>query len=253
MRFARRFARVAAVAGIAALTAGIGGCSRHRFHHEPGVIQVDIETSPTSIDPRFATDAISSRLNELIFDSLVKIDSDGRFVGDLAESVERTAPTRLIFHLRHGVRFSDGRELTARDVKYTYDSIMAPANLSLKRAGMQQLANITAPDDYTVVMTTREVYAPALEIAMQGVVPEGTRAPSRGSSSGPSGSGPFRLARFSRDESAYLERNPFRPHPEASPRAILFKIVPDPTVRALELAEGECDLSENNIQPDLLP
>ena len=49
-----------------------------------------------------------------------------------------------------------------------------------------------------------------------------------------------------------LARNPDRAHAPGDIPGIVFKVVPDPTVRALELAEGVCDLAENNIQPDLL-
>ncbi len=50
-------------------------CARPVRERAPGTIQVDIETSPTSTDPRFATDAISSRVDELVFDSLVKVST----------------------------------------------------------------------------------------------------------------------------------------------------------------------------------
>ena len=217
------------------------------------MIQVDLENSPPSTDPRFGTDATSSRVNELIFDSLVKTDRNDQFVGYLAESVERPSETEIVFHLRHGVRFSDGRELTARDVKYTYDSVLAPESLSAKRGSLEELKSITAPDDYTIVMTTAHPYAPALELATEGIIPYGTPLPSKGSAPAPVGSGPFRMAAYTRDESAILVRNPYFPYPPAAPRSILFKVVPDPTVRALELAEGVCDFSGNNIQTDVLP
>ncbi len=217
----------------------------------PGYLQVDIETSPLAIDPRFATDAISSRIAEMVFDSMVKIDAHGQFIGDLAESIERPSDTSLIFHLRRDARFSDGRALTARDVKYTYDFVADAANLSPKRAGLAPIESVGMRDDYTVEIVTRHLYAPALESAMLGVVPSGTLG-TVGSFGAPIGSGPFRLASFARDERLVLERNPFAPAAEAAPRGIVFKIVPDPTVRALELAEGVCDFAENNLEPYLL-
>ena len=69
------------------------------------------------------------------------------------------------------MRFSDGRELTARDVLFTYDSMLAPESMSPKRASLEELKSIEAPDDYTVVMTMAHPYAPALEIATEGIVP----------------------------------------------------------------------------------
>ncbi len=246
-------ARLRLVAQIAAALVALAGCGHYRTDRSPGTLQVDIETSPTSTDPRFATDATSSRINELIFDSLVKTDRDGQFVGHLADSIERPSPTEIVFHLKHGVRFSDGRELTARDVIFTYHSILAPESMSAKRAGIEELKSIDAPDDYTVVMTTAHPYAPALELATEGIVPAGTPLPSKGNAAAPIGSGPFQMVGYARDEAARLERNPYCPYPSGAPRSILFKIVPDPTVRALELAEGVCDFSGNNIEYDVLP
>ncbi len=103
-------------------------------------------------------------------------------------------------------------------------------------------------------MTTRGPYAPALEMAMLGVVPEGT--PARGSDAldAPLGTGPFKLRIFERDDRVILDRNPAQSGAGCKcGEGIVFKVVPDPTVRALELVEHICDLAPNDIQPDLLP
>ncbi len=244
--------RAAGVSAVLCALLASAACSRPGRTAPPGYIQVDLETSPVALDPRFATDAISSRLAELMFDSLVRLDSRGLFTGGLAESIERASPAELVFHLRRGVRFGNGRQLTARDVKFTYDSVLDPHSLSPRRAGMEPLSAVEAEDDYTVRMTTFRPYAPALEMAMLGIVPAGTPATGPHRPNAPSGSGPFELAAFARDEEVVLKRNPYRAAPAPAPRGIVFRVVPDPTVRALELAEGVCDLAENNIQPDLL-
>jgi peptide/nickel transport system substrate-binding protein len=245
---------VAAVVAVAiAVVLAAAGCHRAPARHAPAsYLQVDIETSPIALDPRFDTDAISARIDELVYASLVRVDAHGNFVGELAESFERPTPTTVVFHLRRGLRFSNGRPLVARDVIYTYDSILDPATRSPKRAGLEALASIAAPDDATVVMTTARPYAPALEMGMIGVVPYGTPPPGRGVAQWPAASGLFRIESFARDESVVLVRNPYRSYAPNAVSAIMFKVVPDPTVRALELAEGVCDLAENNIQPDLL-
>jgi peptide/nickel transport system substrate-binding protein len=225
-------------------------CAHPHTRRVPGFAQIDIETSPTALDPRYATDAISERIVELMYDPMVRLDSQGGFTGDLAEKVERISPSEIIFRLRHGVRFSDGRELTARDVKYTFDFVADRRNRSPKAAGLKQLKSIDVLDDYTVRMTTRGPYAPALEMAMLGIVPEGAPARANGLDA-PPGSGPFKLREFQRDDRVVLERT--ESAPANSLQRILFKVVPDPTVRALELVEGICDLAPNNIQADLLP
>jgi peptide/nickel transport system substrate-binding protein len=242
-----------ALAALLALV-GIGGCPNDDPLAPSGYLQVDIATAPASLDPRIATDAISSRIDELIYDPMVKLDRSGMPLGALAERFERPDPTHLVFHLRRGVLFSDGRQLTARDVVYTYRSVRDAATHSIKAAGLRQMRSIAAPDDYTVVITTRGPYAPAFEVATYDIVSSGSPLPGRDGALGPPGTGPFRLTRFEHDAAIVLARNDYRPYSSRAARGIAFKIVPDATVRALELTEGLCDFAENDaVQPDLIP
>ena len=92
--------------GVMLALALLAGCRGAGAVVKPtGYIQAELEASPISLDPRFATDAISSRVAELIFDSLVKLDARGNFIGDLAENFQRRSPTEIRFNLRHGIRF----------------------------------------------------------------------------------------------------------------------------------------------------
>lgn len=228
-------------------------CARRAPLAPSDYLQVDINVSPTTLDPRLATDAISGRIDELVYDALMRVDGLGNFAPELADQVERPTPTRLIFHLRHGVRFSDGREVTARDVKFSYDSTIAPASHSLKWAGLRELAAVRVADPYTVELITRRPYAPALELATLGIVPHAAPLAGADAATVPPGSGPFRLAAYRRDQAVVLERNPERPAASGGARGVVLKIVPDATVRALELTEGVCDLAENDsVQPDLI-
>lgn len=231
--------------------AGAWGCTGEQPPPR-GYIQVDIETSPTSLDPRYGTDAISERLNDLLFESMVKLDSRGEFAPELAEDIQRPSPTELIFHLRRDVRFNDGRPLTARDVKYSYDSVLDAKSGSPKRGGLVQIKSLEALNDYTIRMTTYGAYAPALELATLDVIPYGTPARGPGAPDAPAGTGPFRLEKFERDDRVVFGRNPYHAAHPGTIAAIVFKVVPDPTVRALELAEGVCTVAENNLQPELL-
>jgi peptide/nickel transport system substrate-binding protein len=215
-------------------------------------LQVDIARPPGTLDPRFDTGPISRRIDELVYDSLARVDAHGKFVGDLAQSFERPTPTTIVFHLRSGLRFSDGRPVRARDVKYTYDSILDSANHSPERSALKALASIAAPDDTTVVMTTSRPYGPAMAMATVGVIPYGTPLPASGEQREPPASGPFKIVRFTRDESVVLARNPYRSHAQGTVAEIVFKVVPNPTVRILELIQGVCDLAENNVAPNML-
>ena len=84
-----------------------------------------IESSPTNLDPRVGVDAQSERIDELLFDSLVRRDDHFNLHPWLADRWEIPDPQTYIFHLHHGVHFHDGQPLTARDVKWTFDSLLS--------------------------------------------------------------------------------------------------------------------------------
>src|SRR3984893_13857591 len=85
-----------------------------------------IESTPTNLDPRYATDAQSLRIDGLLFSSLLERDAQMNLRGDLAESWDIPDALTYVFHLRRGIRFHDSRPVTSADVKATFDFIMNP-------------------------------------------------------------------------------------------------------------------------------
>ena len=81
-----------------------------------------IESSPANLDPRVGIDAQSERIDELIFDALLTRDDHLNVQPGLAERWNIPDPLTYVFHLHSGVKFHDGRALTSRDVKWTFDS-----------------------------------------------------------------------------------------------------------------------------------
>ncbi|MBZ5652009.1 MAG: ABC transporter substrate-binding protein, partial [Acidobacteriia bacterium] len=81
-----------------------------------------IESSPTNLDPRIGLDAQSERIDDLIFDDLLTRGGNLDVAPGLAERWDIPDPLTYVFHLHRGVKFHDGRALTARDVKWTFDS-----------------------------------------------------------------------------------------------------------------------------------
>src|SRR6185437_13154149 len=88
----------------------------------PGTVVMIIESSPNNLDLRQGTDAQSERLGGLIFDALVRKDDHYNLQPWLATGWEQPDALTWLFHLRDGVRFQDGRPLTAEDVAYTINS-----------------------------------------------------------------------------------------------------------------------------------
>jgi peptide/nickel transport system substrate-binding protein len=77
---------------------------------------IGIESSPSQLDPRYATDANSARISSLIYSSLIRLDDKSRFVGDLAQQWTMIDAQTYSFRIRRGITFHDGRALTAGEV-----------------------------------------------------------------------------------------------------------------------------------------
>ena len=91
----------------------VSSCSRPA-HHDSSSLTFLIEASPTNLDPRFATDSQSQRIDGLLISGLLERENQMYFHGDLAESWSTPDALTYVFHLRRGVRFHDGRAYFGR-------------------------------------------------------------------------------------------------------------------------------------------
>ncbi|HEY2385624.1 MAG TPA: ABC transporter substrate-binding protein [Candidatus Binatia bacterium] len=212
---------------------------------------VALESAPAVLDPRYATDANSSLVAALLAPGLTRMDEHAEPVPALAESWVQTSPLDYAFALRPDTRFADGSPLTAADVVATYRSVLDPALRSPKREALAAIADLAAPDPRTVVVRLRTVTASFLETTNLGILPaalarEGQLPPER-----VLGGGPFRVQRGLSDGGVDLV--PAAGVPATTPPGLRFRVIPDGTVRALELASGAVHLVQNALEPDLLP
>jgi len=229
------------------------GCGKSPRPSGSDTVNFLIEFMPTNLDPRIGIDAQSEDLDGLIFDGLVQRDQQMNVVPDLAETWEMPNPVTYVFHLRHGVKFHDGRSLTSADVKFTIDSILSGSVLTPKRGAFKRIASVEAPDEQTVIVHLSEPYASFLlnlsRLAI-GIVP---RAAQEQPARHPIGTGPFRFVSMAPDEEIVLQRNAnyFGRVPKVD--RVVFRIVPEAIVRALELRKGTADIGGvNSLTPDMV-
>ncbi len=217
---------------------------------DPNTLVMIIESSPTDLDPRVGLDAQSERIDELLFDALLTRDEHLNVQPGLAERWEIPDPLTYLFHLHRGVTFHDGRPLTSRDVKWTFDSLLEGKVRSTKTATYRFVDRIDAPDDLTVVFHLKEPYASllwnlsegAIGIVPYGALGEMTRTPM--------GSGPFKFVSAEQDKEVIVERNDQYWGPKPRLSRVRFAVVPDPTTRALELRKGSADVAINALTAD---
>jgi len=217
----------------------LASCSNPPGHHE---IRFAIAQAPLTLDPRYATDAASERINRLIYRPLVDFDAHSRPIPALA-SWKCPDALHCRFNLgQAGRRFHDGSNLTADDVAATYQSLLALKD-SPHSAEFANIAGIEAVDADTVDFTLRQPDEEFPARLVIGILPTTLIAQHHDFTRHPMGSGPLRLVEWNR--TLRLERI-------ADHQRITLEEVRDPTVRVLKLLRGEADLLQGDLPPELV-
>lgn len=223
-------------------------CSSGR-QYPPGVIVVATLNAPLNFDPRVGADEASQKIHQVIYDSLVRVDDSLRVVPDLAESITNPEPTRYVATLRRGIRFHDGHELTARDVVYTFQSFLNPDFVTAKKGAYKLLEAVRALDPYTVEFTLKEPFGSFPINLVMGIVPDGAPV---SLARQPIGTGPYKFVSYASDDRTVLAPNADYWRGAPANDGLVLKVVPDETMRGLELRKGTADLVVNDLSPDII-
>ncbi len=219
---------------------------------EEGTLVIALESPPVTFDPRGLTPSETARVHQLLYHTLVQRNERFEIVPELAERWEVDNALRTYtFYLRRGIKFHNGKELTARDVAYTFESLIAPGFDSPKRAAFSKLQRVDVPDLYTAVFRCRESHPGLLvDLMAVGIIPEGSGATV---AEHPIGTGPFRFIHYIESQQIDLQSFPdaFRGGPTVE--RLRIKIVRDATTLSLELLSGTVHFALNTrLSPDFV-
>ncbi len=240
-----------------------------------GVLRIAIPINPTQLNAILEQNSNENFIDGLIFSELVTIDDRGREVPDLAETVPTQANggisrdgLTITYYLRKNAKWHDGAAVTSRDVKFTWQAIMNRNNNVLSHHGYDQIASIDTPDDHTVVMHMKRIFPPAIDTIFgesdqpYRILPEHLlrKYPNLNNvpfNAAPVGSGPFKFARWERNDRIVLDANPgyFLGAPRL--KEVIIRIVPDSNTQESLLRTGDVDVAleataslYNNVKDD---
>ena len=217
-----------------------------------GTLAVQIPAEPPGLDLTASpASAIAAVVHYNVQECLVKVDRNGKLVPWLADRWYTTDSKNYTFFLKKGVRFHNGREMKAADVKFVLERAANPETKHPFQKRYEIIREIIVKDDYTVSVALKEVNANfLLEMARQGSVIYPREAVET-LKSAPMGTGPFTVADWVRGDRIVLAKNKDY-HVKGLPHLdkVTFRFIPDPNSALAALKSGDIDVSAFGLGPE---
>ncbi len=185
---------------------------------------------------------------EHVLEPLVVYDYNrGQFVGRLAESWEYHGK-KWVFHLRKGIKFSDGSPFTSKDVAFSVNLIKTDKK-SLQRSVYKGVVEVQTPDDYTAIIITKKprVTFMARSVRNRFIVSKAA-SEKQGKDFGkvpPVGTGPYTIASFRRDGDTVIRRNENYWGEKPQIKELIWRKVGEDAARVAGLEAGQGDIINN--------
>lgn len=207
----------------------------------------------TSMDPHQGKETPAVEVTDQIFDTLTVVDAEtGELQPQIAESWEQTSDTCYQFKIKQGIKFHDGSELTAEDVKFSLERAKNSPAVSYVA---DFIDNVEIVDDYTVNVNLVSAYAPALRnlsVPFTAIVPKAVvEADEEAFKLHPIGCGPYKFVEWNQGDSVKLEA--FDDYYGGTPatKNLVMKVIPEAAQRTIALETGEIDLSYDILPNDI--
>jgi ABC-type transport system substrate-binding protein len=226
-----------------------------------GFLYLRLNANPTTLDPALIVDVTGGTLAAKLFNGLVKLDENLDVVPDIAERWEiRDRGTTYIFHLKKGVLFTNGREVTADDFKYSFIRIFEPKTKSpntwvlerirgtkeYMKGDAKDIPGIEVIGRYTLIISLEKPFSPFLKLLTMPaayVVPR-EEVEKRGPdfSTNPVGTGPFSLKEWNHNSTLVFVRNERYFDERAKVTGIVYRIIPEDLTAVTEFEIGNLDV-----------
>src|SRR2546427_1283609 len=221
-----------------------------------GRVVVAVPSEPTTFDAHVFSDQPTYNVILNVFDTLVERGPDMRLRPLLAESYRLLDDRTWQFKLRQGIQFTNGEPFNAQVVKWNVERMLDPATKSKNIGRVSAIERVDVVDDLTVNIRTKAPY-PILDAQLARVVHmmPPRHVQEKGAAhiaTNPVGTGPYRVARWVKDDEIVLEAN--EQYWRGAPRikTIVIKPIPEAAARVYALLNGEVDLA-GGIAPHLVP
>lgn len=220
-------------------------------------IRVGYTQDAATLDPANHRSRISEGIIRNMYDGILARDDQMLVWPELAESFDQLDDVTYEAKLRKGVMFHDGSEMTAEDVKYTFDRLTKEGAMggqtSPRKSLLGPLVETSVVDEYTVRFTLANAWPvfprmlPFQEVVSKAFV---EKVGTEGLATQANGTGPFKLVDWRQGDSVIMERfdgyyggaDGIEPVGPARTDRVIFRVIPESASRVAALLAGEVDL-----------
>jgi ABC-type transport system substrate-binding protein len=216
-----------------------------------GTLNVGILKDLSLMNPLVKTSSVDRRIRGLMFEPLLGIDLRGNLQPGLALAWKISPGGKsYLFKLRQGVKFHNGQEMTAEDVKFAIDYTMNPKNGAFGYSRLAGVESVEAADRYTLHISLKTPSAAFLssltDIKTFSVIPKGSLPEEMSKLNAyPPGTGPFRFVEWQPDQRIVLRRHEGYWGRGGFLEAVILRPIKDDAMRFVTLQAGDVDMIEH--------